>query len=283
LTPFSGAPQTQAPQVQVYALTRGGVRSARHGTSETCRPERETLVGKKILLFLLVGLCVWNLTKLPYYVAFDPADATDAYARHGLEGSINLGHWVEGYHGTKLKSPAINFLAVHNVVGITVLMMMAFALVRPRLRRRFGPLFFPFAILLGAHTVPAAWMMDGAFRKYLFTATCVLVIGAALFGLVVLRRYERDPPAAEKRLLIAYSLITLGAYGAGFAEFYQIGSNAIARLRTGLWPDFGALPHALAGNTPYDRIPEAIGWTVFVLWIAIVWLAWPARRLRTNR
>jgi hypothetical protein len=114
---------------------------------------------------------------------------------------------------------------------------------------------------LGAHTLPAAWMMDGAFRKYLFTATCVLVIGAALFGLVVLRRYERDPPAAEKRLLIAYSLITLGAYGAGFAEFYQIGSNAIARLRTGLWPDFGALPHALAGYTPYDRLPEVIGWT----------------------
>lgn len=239
--------------------------------------------GKGILLFFLVGLCVWNVTKIPYYIAFDPANVTDEYVSHGLEGSINLGHWVEGYHGTKLKTPAINFLAVHNVVGITVLMMMAFSLVRPTLRRRFGLPFFGFAILLGAHTLPAAWMMDGAFRKYLFTATCVMVIGAALFGLVVLRRYERYQPSSEKYLLIAYSLITLGAYGAGFAEFYQIGSNTIARLRSGIWPDFGPLPHDLTGLTPYDRFPEAIGFTVFALWIGIVWVVLPLKRYLAGR
>lgn len=235
-------------------------------------------MGKKVLLFFLVGLCVWNLTKIPYYLAFDPAD-TDAYTAHGLEGSINLGHWVEGYHGTKLKSPAANFLLVHNVVGITVLMMMALTLLRPPLRRRWGRWFFPFAILLGAHTVPAAWMMDGAFRRYLFTATCVMVIGAAIWGLVVLRRYERLQPRAEKHLLICYGLITLGAYGAGFAEFYQIGSNALVRIRSGTWPDFGPDPHPLSGRTPYDVLPEALGLVVLAVWIGAVWVWMPARGL----
>jgi hypothetical protein len=239
-------------------------------------------MGKKILLFFLVGLCAWNLTKIPYYVVFDASDTTDAYAVHGLEGSINLAHWVDGYRGTKLKSPAVNFLLVHNVVGITVLMMMALSLLRPPLRRRWGPWFFPFSILLGAHTLPAAWMMDGAFRKYLFTATCVMVIGAAIFGLLTLRRYEREPKA-EKHLLVAYSLITLGAYGAGFAEFYQIGSNAVARLRTGIWPEFGPLPHPLSGLTPYDALPEILGWTVFALWMAVVWIALPLWWRRRER
>jgi hypothetical protein len=241
-------------------------------------------MGKKILLFFLVGLCVWNLTKIPYYVAFDPTDTADTYAGHGLEGSINLGHWVEGYHGTKLKTPAINFLAIHAVVGITVLLMMALTVLRPPLRRRWGPVFFPFAIILGAHTLPAAWMMDSAFRKYLFTATCLWVIGAALFGLVVLARYERFQPSSEKYLLICYSLITLGAYGAGFAEFYQIGKNTLARISEGAWPDFGPLPHALAGLTPYDAAPRSAGLVVFVLWILLIWMALPVwRRIRRGR
>lgn len=237
---------------------------------------------KKVLLVFLVGLCAWNLTKVPYYLAFDAADAADAYARHGLEGSINLGHWVDGYHGTKLKTPAVNFLLVHNVIGITVLMMMAISLVRPPLRRSWGPVFFPFAIVLGAHTLPAAWMMDSPFRKYLFTATCALVIGAAIFGLFVLRRGDRSPES-EKHLLIAYSLITFGSYGAGFAEFYQIGKNTVARLSTGVWPDFGPLPHPLAGRTAYDAVPEAVGLAVFALFVTVVWIVWPAVRLRGSR
>jgi hypothetical protein len=185
---------------------------------------------------------------------------------------------VDGYHGTKLKSPAINFLAVHTVIGITVLMMMAFSLVRPALRRKHGLLFFVSAILLGLHTLPAAWLMDGAFKKYLFTATCVEVIGAAIFGLVVLRNYERFQPSSEKYLLISFSLITLGAYGAGFAEFTQIGKNVIAYLRTSVWPDFGALPHPLSGNTPFDRVPETVGFAVFVLWMVVVWVVLPTRQ-----
>ncbi len=240
-------------------------------------------MGKRIVLFFLIGLCAWNLTKIPYIVTFDSTDTTDEYARNGLEGSINLGHWVDGYHGLKQKSPEINFLAVHNVVGITVLMLMAISLVSPGFRRKWGLLFFSSAIVLGLHTIPAAWAMEGDFKKYLFTATCVEVIVVALWGLVVLRGYERYQPASEKHLLIAYSLIALGAYGAGFAEFSAIGSNVISRLRTSAWPEFGDAAHPLYGQTFYDRVPEAAGWAVFVLWITVVWIVLPARQYLASR
>ena len=229
-------------------------------------------MGKKILLFFLVGLCVWNLTKVPYYLAFD---SMDSWVQQGIEGSINLGHGVDGYHGTKLKTPAINFLLLHNVIGITVLLMMALPVLRAPLRRRWGPVFFPFAIILGVHTLPAAWMIESPLRKYIFTVTCLYVIGAAIFGLVVLSRYERFQPSSEKYLLICYSLVTFGAYGAGFAEFLQIGKNIAARMKDAVWPDFGSIPHPMAGQTPYDLVPAAVGLVVFVLWIVLVWIALP--------
>ncbi|HSH74293.1 MAG TPA: hypothetical protein VLA09_01200 [Longimicrobiales bacterium] len=232
---------------------------------------------KKILVFFLVGLCAWNVTKIPYYIAFDTADTADAYVQHGLEGSINLGHWVDGYHGTKLKTPAVNFLLVHNVVGITVLIMMALSLAKQGWRRKYGRPYFAFAIVLGVHTLPAAWMMDAAVRKYLFTATCAWVIGAAIWGFFTLRSYDADPERSERHLLIQYALIALGAYGAGFAEFYQIGKNTVSRFTEGIWPDFGPLPHPLVGQTPYDVPAVWIGYAVFALWVAIVWVIWPWR------
>jgi hypothetical protein len=232
---------------------------------------------KKIIIFFLLFLCVWNLTKLPYYLVFDISDTADSYARHGLEGSINLGHWIDGYHGTKLKSPAINFLAVHAVIGITVLTMMAMALFKPVLRRRYGLVFFIFAILLGAHTLPAALLMDSTFKRYLFSGTCITVIGAAIWGLIVLKKYEYYQPSSEKYLLYAYSLITLGAYGAGFAEFLQIGKNVVSYVKTNIWPQFGEFPDPLYGHTWFDTIPEVIGLAIFFLWILIVWIIIPVK------
>ncbi len=208
---------------------------------------------------------------------------TDAYARHGLEGSINLGHWIDGYHGGKLKSPSINFLAVHAVIGITVLIMMAMSLVKTELRRKYGLTFFLFAILLGLHTLPAALLMDSTFKRYLFSGTCITVIGAAIFGLFVLRNYERYQPSSEKYLLIAYSLITLGAYGAGFAEFFQIGKNIVNYVKTNVWPEYGDLPDKLYGHTWFDTIPEIVGLAVFVLWILIIWIIIPVKLYRTSK
>ena len=232
---------------------------------------------KKILLFFLVGLCVWNLTKLPYYVAYDFAPPDDAYVQHGLEGSINLSYWVDGYRGTKLKSPAINFLVFHTVVGITVLMMMALSLIKQGWRRKYAVPYFVFSIVLGAHTLPAALAMDGAFQRYLFTATCAWVIASAIWGFFTLRAYDTDPDRAEKHLLIQYSLITLGAYGAGFAEFNQIGRNVVNRIRSGIWPEFGALPHPDAGHTVYDIPPELLGYLLSFAWVAAIWIVWPLK------
>jgi len=238
-------------------------------------------VGKKILLFFLFGLCAWNLAKIPYILAFD-IDAADEFSRRGLEGSITLAKWVEGYRGTKLKSPSINFLAVHNVIGITVLMMMAISLLSHGFRRKYGVLFFAFGILLGIHTIPAALLMDSAVKRFLFTGTCIEVILASIFGLVVLHNYERWEPRSARYLLIAFGLVTFGAYGAGFAESFQIVLNVLAKVRTSVWPQYGDLPDPMYGNTIYDRVPEIVGLTFVVLWIAIVWVGLPAKRYFAN-
>lgn len=72
--------------------------------------------------------------------------------------------------------------------------------------------------------------MESLFTTYLFTTTCVWAIGAASFGL---------------------------------AEFFQIFKNVTARVKEAARPEFGALPHPLADNTPYHVVPAAVGQGVF--------------------
>jgi hypothetical protein len=47
----------------------------------------------KTLVLAIFILVVWNLTKVPFFMAFD-ADGDTAYEKGGLEGSINLSNWI---------------------------------------------------------------------------------------------------------------------------------------------------------------------------------------------
>mmetsp|Transcript_11805 Transcript_11805/g.17596 ORF Transcript_11805/g.17596 Transcript_11805/m.17596 type:complete len:284 (+) Transcript_11805:143-994(+) len=243
---------------------------------------------RKTLIFFLVFLVSWNATKIPYYIQFD-YDGDSDYEKGGLAGSINLAYWIDGFESSKLHSPACNFLLVHIAFGSTVLIMMALTMIKTSWRRKYGNYFFTFAILLGVHTLPAAWTMgyspDGPstkpFLKYLFTFTCVWCIVAALFGYRTLKNYDKDPAAAEKALAIEYGLITLGAYGAGFAEFTGIASKFMYKMEHGVFKTYPELD-PLFGHSFYDIIPEKYGMTIFFAWVAIIWFWWPIKLLQPD-
>jgi len=239
------------------------------------------MTARKVLIFFLFFLSAWNFTKVGYYMQFNPLGDSE-YEKGGLTGSINLYYWLDGFRSSKLHSPACNFLLVHISFGSTVLVMMALSLIKTKWRRKYGWWFFTSTNLLAFHTIPAAWGMNKKPLQYLFTFTCVWCIVSAFFGYKTLKNYDKDPVKAEKHLLIEYSLITLGAYGAGFAEFSGIGAKVKYRLAEGVWKHYGDTPDPKFGHSVYDMLPEKVGMTIFFVWMAIVWFLWPVKLLKID-
>jgi hypothetical protein len=188
----------------------------------------------------------------------------------------------QGFNSTKLRAPACNFLLVHVAAGITVLVMMALSLIKAEWRRKYAVPFFCFSIFLGVHTLPAALLMDDPFTFYLFTATCLWVIASAICGFSTLRNYDKDPMKAERHLAWEYGLITLGAFGAGFAESIGVFAKFKYHGEHGSWESFGDEPHKKWGHTLYNALPERVGMTVFLIWVAAVWFAWPLILLKID-
>jgi hypothetical protein len=240
-------------------------------------------VGKKVLFFFLVGLSVWTLTKIPFFMAYSPIADND-FNRAGVTATVNLVQWIHrdgGYHGNKLKSPAANFFLVHMMFGITVLVMIALPLLNRTWRRQYGYITFTFAILLGLHTLPAALEHD---LWIPFGFTCLYVIVTAIFGFRTLRNYNNDPARSEKHLEVEYYIIAFGAWGAGFAEILLgIIPNMIKHAKDGVWPPSNFVgPNPLAGKTAYDILPESVGYTAFLILVAVFWVAWPMHLLTVD-
>lgn len=153
--------------------------------------------------------------------------------------------------------------------------MMALSIYNVSWRRKYGNIFFVFSILLAVHTIPAAYGMNALPLRILFVFTCVWVIVSAVFGFYTLSNYDADPVKAEKHLRIEYGLITLGAWGAGFAEFSGITAKFVHKYKTGAWQTFGPDPDPAFGHSVYDIVPESVGVWIFMLTLVFVWLAWP--------
>ena len=232
--------------------------------------------GRKFLIGAIIFLVGWTSTKIPYYMAFD-ANGDTPYEKGGLTGSINLEHWIPGFRSTKLRSPACNFLLVHICFGATTLIMSALALTKATWRRKYGYYFFTFAILLGVHTIPAAWTTPQLPLRIIFLFTCIYVIITAMLGFNTLRLYDNNPTKCEKHLQYEYAIITFGAYGAGFAEFSGIYGKVKFYLAEGYWQNFGDVPDPLFGHTLYDLLPERVGMTIFLAFVTIFWLWWPVK------
>ena len=124
--------------------------------------------------------------------------------------------------------------------------------------------------------------MNTTFTKYLFTFTCVWVITASLFGYRTLKNYDKDPVAAEKALAWEYGLVTLGAYGAGFAESIGILTKFMFKADNGYFRDYGNTPDPKFGHSVYDLLPERVGLTFFFVWMGIFWFWWPVKLLEID-
>lgn len=232
----------------------------------------ESIVKKVTIAFIAI-IGIWNITKLPYYMSFGN-DGNTSYNSHGIELSINLGHWVKGYRSKKMRTPPCNFLLVHASLGLTIVSMMILTLINQAWRKRYCKPFFIFAIIEGFHALPASWINDAGLTP-LFLLACGLLIGMGYWGLKTNESYSKDPEKAEKEFLIQYSVITLVNCFAAFLETPNIIAAFKSKEATGTFHDYGDEPHKLFGHTIYDALPEKVGYTIFVLFTVSAWFIWP--------
>ena len=242
---------------------------------------------RQLLIFTILVFTLWNCAKVPYYIGFD-ANGDTNYEKGGLTSSINLHFWVKGFQSVKLHSPACNFLLVHIALGSTVLIMMVLSLINDTWRKRYGFYYFAFTILFGVHAIPAAWTTQyAANTRYasswgIMVFVCIMVIAAALLGFYTLKTYDTNPIVAEKRLLIAYSVITFGSLAAGGAEAREIAFAFVYKMKNGVYKDYLTTPDPLFGHSVYDLIPETFGLSFFCAFTTIVWFWWPIKILQDN-
>jgi len=227
---------------------------------------------KPFITFIAI-VFIWNVTKLPFYMAFNN-DGNEYYNSHGVELSINLGHFVKGYRSLKMRTPPCNFLLVHAGLGLTQLGFMMLSLINTSWRKKYCIPFFIMAILHGFHIMPAAWINDGGFTP-LFMTACILLIAMGVWGLYTKSTYEKDPELGEKNFMIQYSAIAFINYAAAFLEVPNIMKAFKSKSEDGEFKSYGDEPHKLWGHTPYSVLPEKVGMTVFLALILIVWFAWP--------
>jgi hypothetical protein len=241
---------------------------------------KQNVFTKGAIAFLSIVM-LWNVTKLPFYMSFNN-DGNIAYNDHGIELSINLGHWVKGYRSLKMRTPACNFILVHAALGLTILFMMILTLIHKEWRNKYCRPFFCFAILEGFHALPASLINDAGLAP-LFLFACVALVGSGVWGLKTNLEYAQDPTKAEKHLLIQYTIITVINSFAAFLETPNIIKAFKTHSQTGVWKDYGDVPHKLVGHTLYDTLPEKVGMTFFLGFCFVVWFVWPLYLLDTGK
>jgi len=233
---------------------------------------KQNILKKGAIAFMSIVM-LWNLTKLPYYMSFNN-DGDIAYNEHGIELSINLGHWIKGYRSLKMRCPPCNFVLVHAALGLTILFMMILTLIHKEWRNKYCKPFFCFAILEGFHALPAALCNDAGLAP-LFLFACVALVGSGVWGLKTNLEYAENPTKAEKHQLIQYTTIAVINSFAAFLETPNIIKAFKAHNQKGVWTDYGDEPHKLVGHTLYDTLPEKVGMTVFLGFCFAVWFVWP--------
>lgn len=244
------------------------------------RIDKQNLGNKALTAFLLL-IALWNLTKLPFLMAFGN-DGNSTYNDHGIELSINLGHWIKGFRSSKMRTPPCNFLLVHAALGITVVIMMVLTLIRKAWRKKYCKPFFIFAILEGIHAIPASLVNDAGLTP-LFLFACALLIGSGVWGLKTNQEYDHDPSKAEKNLLIQYSIVAGVNSAAAFLETPKIIEAFKYHDENGVWKNFGDAPHKSFGHTLYDTLPEKVGMGVFLIFCTTVWFIWPLLLLNVEK
>jgi hypothetical protein len=227
------------------------------------------------LIALLGTIALWNLTKVPYFMSFNNDEDT-AYNNHGIELSINLGHWVKGYRSMKMRAPACNFFLIHSVLGITLLAMIILTIINAERRRKYCVPFFIFAIVEGMHAIPASAINDAGLAP-LFLFACFSLIGTGIYGIYTkFVIYKKDVLFAEMLLLFQYTIIgTINCFAAVLEIPNIMSAFAYNKEHDGEWKSYGEDPHHIVGHTIYDKLPERVGFHIFLIFTISVWFLWP--------
>merc|ERR1719203_974156 len=96
------------------------------------------------------------------------------YWCHGMEGSVNLGYWVNCYRGGKISTPNMGFLGIHVVTGATVLWLYSITTIWPNTRLKYAWPFFIATLALGIHTTPATMIVEPFPKVVLFSFTSIM-------------------------------------------------------------------------------------------------------------
>jgi len=233
--------------------------------------------------FLLVILPIWTITKIPFFMAYDPE--SEWAKAHGLPATINFVFWLTGnggFEAVKMKSPAANFFLVHIFFGITSLIMIAATLINGNLRRRWGYATLTFGALLGLHSLPAS---DRSKFWPIFVPDCFIMCTTAIWGCYIIYNYPKTDVTkqkkAEEKLEQLHYAQAFGAWGAGFAE---LGTNIIPAcahlIKEGSWKPWPDAPNSETGTTVYDLLPEDVGYKTFLILCLIFWIVVPMHLLR---
>jgi hypothetical protein len=234
---------------------------------------------RRLLIAFLFLLPLWTFSKIPFYLGFkNDGNASDPY---GLELSINLEHWITGYHSSKLRCPPFNFILIHVAMGSMVLVLTALTLINKSWRLKYGKYFFIAGFILGLHSVPASILQVGV-MYWVFMFANVMCMGLSIWGWVTLRDYDKDPIKADRNLMIQYGVICAIASTAAFLEITNILKRFSYKREHGEFEVVSDIPHPLYGNTFYDNFPESIGLAIFSVWVVVVMFAWPIGLLNLN-
>jgi hypothetical protein len=175
-----------------------------------------------------------------------------------------------------MRSCPWNFLLLHSVLGITILIMMILTLLNKKWRRKYCVPFFWFGIIEGIHAFPICYINDSKMRM-LFILACFLLVIPGIWGLHTNKTYAKNPERAEKHLLIQYILLTITNAAGGVLEMPRIIGAFKYHSEHNEWESFGDKPHKKVGNTPFDKYgPSKEIWLViFVLYCVAVGIFWP--------
>ena len=175
-----------------------------------------------------------------------------------------------------MRSCPWNFLLLHSILGITILIMMILTLLNKKWRKKFCVYFFYFGIVEGIHAFPICYINDSPMRM-LFILACFLLVIPSIWGLHTNKTYAKNPEKAEKHLLIQYTILTVTNAFGGVLEMPRIVRALNYHSQHNEWESFGDKPHRSVGNTFFDKYGprKEIGLLIFVLYCVAVGILWP--------
>jgi len=199
------------------------------------------------------------------------------YWCHGLETSIALGHWTmrnDDYHLRlgKIQSGPINFVALHSVLGTTVLTLGGIMVLFPGKMTSYAHLYFLTVIFFAIHSFPSCFIAT-ALSWWVFFSAAFVCMFASFCGLLLVHASEGTDNSTKLQVIngcIVFCLLG-GAYGEGMSILQRLlDASQVGHLVNS---PGGDLPGPLSGHTFYDKfLPTPLIVGFIIVWILMIWI-----------